>query len=95
MVGDDEMYEKQAQSLRKRYGKQVSGEEVNEDAIVKGSMVELNEDGSVKEDGINVESTMVSPKYFKNDDEKAKFAGKKVGEEVVFNPAATCDGNLG
>lgn len=92
---DDEMYENQAQSLRKRYGKQVSGEEVNEDAIVKGSMLELNEDGSEKEDGIKVESTMVSPKYFKNDDEKAKFAGKKVGEEVVFNPAATCDGNLG
>ncbi len=92
---DDEMYEKQSNALRARFGKQVAGEEVTEDALVKGSMVELNEDGSVKEDGINVESTVVSTKYFKNDDEKAKFAGKKVGEEVVFNPSNTCNGNLG
>lgn len=92
---DDEMYENQSKTLRARFGKQVPSEQTTEDALIKGSMVELNEDGSVKEDGITVEKTIVSPKYFKNADEKAKFEGKKVGDEVVFNPSKTCDGNLG
>lgn len=92
---DDEMYANQSKSLQVRFGKQVPGEEVTEDALVKGSMIELAEDGSQKENGLVVESTVVSTKYFKSDDEKAKFAGKKVGDEVVFNPANTCNGNLG
>lgn len=92
---DDDMYEKQSKSLQARFGKQVAGEEVTEDALVKGSMIELAEDGTQKENGLVVESTVVSTKYFKSDDEKAKFAGKKVGDEVVFNPSNTCNGNLG
>lgn len=92
---DDEMVENQSKSMRLRFGTQVDGEEVTADALVKGSMVELNEDGSVKEEGINVEKTIVSPKYFKSEDEKAKFVGKKVNDEVVFNPWNTCNGNLG
>lgn len=90
---DDDMVAKQDESLRKRFGKQVSGDEVDATAVVKGSMVELNEAGAEKEDGIKVESTIVSPQYFKNDDQKALFVGKKIGDEVVFNPSATCDGN--
>ena len=90
---DDEMVKKQDEALCKRFGKQVPGEEVDATALVKGSLVELNEDGSAKEDGISVESTVVSPQYFRNEEQKALFMGKKVGDEVVFNPSATCDGN--
>lgn len=89
----DEMLKKNDEMLLSRAGKQVPGEEVDETALVKGSMVELNEDGSVKEDGISVENTIVSPQHFKADDQKALFAGKKVGDEVVFNPWATCEGS--
>lgn len=90
---DDDMVKKQDEALRRRFGKQVEGEEVDATSLVKGSMAELNEDGSEKEDGIKVESTIVSPQYFKNEDQKNMFVGKKKGEEVVFNPSATCDGN--
>ena len=90
---DDEMVKKQDEALCKRFGKQVPGEEVDATALVKGSLVELNEDGSAKEDGISVESTVVSPQYFRNEEQKALCMGKKVGDEVVFNPSATCDGN--
>ncbi len=88
-----EMLEKNDEMLLTRAGKQVPGEEVDDTALVKGSMVELNEDGSVKEGGINVENTIVSPQHFKDDAQKALFAGKKVGDEVTFNPWATCNGN--
>ena len=90
---DQNMIDQQNDMLRKRFGKQVQGEQVDATALVKGSMVELDEAGAVKEGGMTVESTIVAPQYFKNEDEKAKFADKKVGEEVVFNPWNTCDGN--
>ncbi len=91
---DQKMIDQQNDVLRKRFGKQVKGEQVDATALVKGSMVELDENGTVKESGMNVESTIVAPQYFKSEDEKAKFADKKVGDEVVFNPWATCEGNL-
>ena len=89
----DEMLKKNDEMLLNRAGKQVPGDEVDDTALVKGAMVELAEDGSVKEGGISVENTIVSPQHFTDDAQKALFAGKKVGEEVVFNPWNTCNGN--
>lgn len=90
---DQEMIDRNDKALLKRYGKQVAGEEVDETALVKGAMVELNEDGSAKDGGITVENTIVSPQHFSDEEQKGLFAGKKVGEEVVFNPWKTCNGN--
>ena len=92
---DQKMVDQQNEMLCKRFGKQVKGEQVDATALVKGSMVELDENGAVKENGLNVESTIVAPQYFKSEDEKAKFADKKLGDEIVFNPWATCEVNLG
>ena len=92
---DQKMVDQQNEMLCKRFGKQVKGEQVDATALVKGSMVELDENGAAKENGLNVESTIVAPQYFKSEDEKAKFADKKLGDEIVFNPWATCEGNLG
>lgn len=89
----DEMIDRQDEALRRRFGKQVPGEEVDATALVKGVMTELNEDGTVKEGGIVVENGIVSPQYFKTEEQRALFMGKKLGDEVVFNPAATCDAN--
>ena len=88
------MVARQDAQFAERFGKQVPGDEVDAKALVKGSMQELNEDGSVKEDGVKVEKTIVSPEYFRTEDQKALFMGKKVGDYVVFNPSATCDGNI-
>ena len=84
----------QNEAFKKRFGTQVAGEVADEDALLRGSMVELAEDGTAKEDGIKVERTIVSPKYLKDDDEKAKFVGKKVGDELVFNPGKGAGGNV-
>lgn len=89
----DKMIDDQSNIMRKRLGQQVSGETVENDALVKGVITELNPDGSVKEDGIVVENGILAPNYFKDEAQKALFEGKKVGDKVVFNPAATCDGN--
>lgn len=89
-----EMVDNQDKSFRKRFGKQVPGEVVTDDALLRGSLVELNEDGTEKEEGIKVESTILSPQYLKNEDEKKKFIGAKVNDDVVYNPNVSVDGNL-
>ena len=92
---DDDMVKRQDESLRARFGKQVSVDEsTDEKDLVKGSMVELSSDGTPLEGGIAVESTIVSPNYFKSDDEKAKFAGVKKGDKVVFNPSKSCNASV-
>ena len=89
----DKMIEDQDNNLRRRFGKQESGDTVEPNAVVKGVITELNEDGSVKGDGIVVENGIVAPEHFKSEGQKALFVGKKVGDKFTFNPAATCDAN--
>ena len=89
-----EMVDNQNNVYKKRFGTQVPGDVANEDALMRGSMVELNEDGTPKEGGINVEKTIVSPKYIKDDIEKEKFVGLKVDDEIIFNPYNAYNGNI-
>lgn len=92
----DEMVKEQDQAFRKRFGAQVPGETVEPDALVKGAIMELNEDGTVKEgdDAIQVVSGIVAPMYFQDKEEAAKFDGKKVGDKVVFNPRKASGDNI-
>ena len=92
----DSMIDEQDNAFRKRYGAQVSGEEFEADALVKGSIMELNEDGSVKEgeDAIQVNGGIVAPMYFAGKEEAEKFNGAKVGDKVVFNPRNAAGGNM-
>ena len=92
----DEMVKEQDQAFRKRFGAQVPGETVEPDALVKGAIMELNEDGTVKEgdDAIQVVSGIVAPMYFQDKEEAAKFDGKKVGDKVVFDPRKASGDNI-
>lgn len=89
-----DMLDKQNEAFRKRFGKQVQGEVSAADSLLKGSLTELLEDGTVKPEGITVEKTVLSPQYLKDEDEKNKLIGKKVGDEVVYNPFKAAAGNL-
>ena len=92
----DQMLEDQDKSLRERFGAQVPGEEVDNKAVIKGTIMELNADGTVKEseDAIQVINGIVAPFYFKNKEEEQKFIGKKLNDKVVFNPYNSCEGNV-
>lgn len=91
----DEMREQQDKALCERLGSQVPGDTVDDRALVKGVIMELNEDGSVKEteDAIQVVNGIVAPFYFKDKEQEEKFIGKHVNDKVVFNPWKTCEGN--
>lgn len=92
----DDMVKEQDQTLRERFGKQGDGDTVDAKAIVKGLAEELNEDGTVKEgdDAIKVEDCIFAPMYFTDKSQAALFDGKKLGEQVVFNPFTATGGNL-
>lgn len=92
---DDNLIKEQDEHLRERFGAQVPGEEVDAKALVKGTIMELNEDGTIKdgEDAIQVNDGIVAPMYFKSKEQADLFVGKKVGDKVRFNPWATCEGS--
>ena len=89
----EDMVKRQDEQFRRRYGSQVPGETVEPNALVKGVITELDENGEPKAEGIVVENGIVSPQYFKSEEQRNLFVGKHVGDVVKFNPAATCDGN--
>ena len=91
-----EMVDEQDANFRERFGNQVPGEEVDEKALVKGSIMELNEDGTVKdgEDAVQVVGGIIAPMYLKDKEEADKFIGKKLNDKVVFNPWKACDGDV-
>lgn len=93
----EDMVDEQDKNLRKRFGTQKPGEEMTEDGVVKGSIMQLNEDGTVNtnEGAIQVADGIVFPLYFKDKAQTELFAGKKPGDKVVFNPYDAAGGNAG
>lgn len=85
IAASDEMVNNQVKSYTSRYGKYAQEETVEEKDMVKGLVVEL-ENGEVKEDGIQVSDAVLTPAYMKDEASKNSFVGKKVGDQVTFNP---------
>lgn len=84
---EDEMVEEQIKAYAQRGGQYNKVESFQPGDMVKGLLSELNEDGSSKEGGIQVEGAVMLPGYMKNDDEKKKFDGSRVGDVITLNPA--------
>jgi len=87
----DEMVAEQAKSMAARNGSYVKAEATEEADVIKGLLIEVQPDGTIGLEGISVEDAVLTPKYFKNDDEKAKLIGLGVGDTVVFNPSIAYD----
>ena len=81
-----EMVDKQSEGYRKNYGKQVPGEKAAIDSMVRGSVIELDENGNEVEGGIYNERTVLSPRYV-NESQRDKFIDVKVGDQIIYNPA--------
>jgi len=79
----DEMINEQVKNMAARNGSYVKVEKSEEKDILKGTLTELQPDGT----GIAVEDAVLMPAYFKDEEEKAKMIGLGVGDTVVFNPA--------
>lgn len=82
---NQELINKQAEDIRRRYGKLVSSDEVKEKDLILGRFVELNDDKSAKEGGIDHTSS-ISLEFLDSDDARKLFVGKKVGDSIEVNP---------
>ena len=82
---NQDLINKQSEDIRRRYGKLVSSDEVKEKDLILGRFVELNDDKSVKEGGIDHTSS-ISLEFLDSNDARQMFVGKKVGDSVELNP---------
>ena len=89
----DEMINSQVDMYAQRAAKYEKVEDYQDRDMVKGLIAELDENGSTKEGGIQVEGAVMMPSYMKNDEQKAIFANAKVNDVLVFNPNAAFEGN--
>ncbi|MGX8682586.1 MAG: trigger factor [Bacteroidales bacterium] len=95
VVVTDEMVDNQVAAYAQRGGSYEKADSFDaaQNDMLKGLLCELDEAGNVKKDGIRVESAVMMPSYMKVEEEKAKFAGVKPGESVIFNPNKAWEGN--
>ena len=84
---DDALVDQQVQSYCQRGGQHVKAESYEARDMVKGTLTQLNTKNNTLKDGITVEDAVMLPEYMKDDKEKAKFEGAKLGDVVTFNPA--------
>ena len=89
----DEMVDQQVKMYTQRTAKYEKVEDYQDNDMLKGLLAELDENGSTKEGGIQVEGAVMMPSYMKNDDQKAIFNGAKTNTVLVFNPSVAFDNN--
>ena len=82
----DEMIDGQAKAYAQRCGEYKQVEAYENGDMIKGSIAEV-------EGSIEVKDAVMMPSYMKNDEQKALFEGKKVGDVITFNPNTAYDGN--
>ena len=84
---DNTLVDQQVQSFCQRGGQHVKVESYAARDMVKGTLSQLDADGNVLEGGIQVENAVMLPEYMKDNEEKTKFEGSKVGDIIAINPA--------
>ncbi|MBR0334853.1 MAG: trigger factor [Bacteroidales bacterium] len=85
----EEMVDSQVKAYASRGGRYEKVDAFQMRDSIKGNLVEISE----AEDAIKVEDALMLPSFFKNDEEKAKFEGAKVGDVITYNPHKANDGN--
>lgn len=93
----DDMVAERDTYLRRRFGVQGPSETMAPDAVLKGALVELDENGAVKteDEPIQVADAIFGPQWFVSDDQKKIFEAVTPGAKVVFNPKAATGDNVG
>jgi len=82
---DQKTLDKFLDDIRKRNGTHVHPDTSEEGDIIRGQMTELDKDGNTKENGIEVETSLLTD-FIKLKTVKKQFIGLSKDDEVVFNP---------
>jgi|ADurb_Cas_02_Slu_FD_contig_31_3791451_length_1972_multi_3_in_0_out_0_1 trigger factor len=82
----DDMVDGQVKNMTSRFGKNENVDSVGEKSMVKGVLTQLDANNQPLEGGIVNDSTVMSLAIVKDEAEKAKLTGAKVGDMVIFDP---------
>ncbi len=80
----DEEINKAMESYRNAAGKHEPAEQSGEESLLKGEVYQVKEDGTRNEEGLSNKTSMLVSRI-ENADQKAKFVGKKIGDEIQFD----------
>jgi len=89
----EEMIDKQIERFKIQLGTHEPADNVEGNDIVKGRLVELDEQGEPKAGGIAQESAVLMPLHIKNEEVKAKFDNAAFLSSIIFNPHTAYDGD--
>lgn len=90
----DEMIDNQVKNYAARFGNYNEVDEAHGKDMIKGSMVELDADGNVREGGISVDQATMAADYMKDEEQKKLLEGAKKGSTVRFNPKKAYDSDI-
>ena len=85
------MEDEQIKHMLDNAGTQIDAEEVADNDVVYGRMVELAS-GAPKEGGIVAEKALILPRFTRNEEQKAKLIGAKLGDVLTLVPYSLYDG---
>lgn len=83
---DDKLIDQQVDMLASRMGSYDKVETYEDKDMMKGDLRQLDENGNTLEGGLTIESAVLMPSFIKEEDEKKKFDGAKLGDVITFNP---------
>ncbi|MBL0127084.1 MAG: hypothetical protein IPP83_06415 [Flavobacteriales bacterium] len=82
---NEDLIQREVTDMQRRFGKLEDGTSSEDKDMLLGDMIELNEEGAIKEGGIMHRAT-VSLEYLEDAATKALLTGKTVGDEVTVDP---------
>jgi trigger factor len=82
---DKKELENYKDNVLRQHGEFKSIESAGDDELIKGSLVKVDKEGKVVENGIFVEGISMSLDMMKDDDQKLMFNGAKKGDEIIFD----------
>lgn len=91
IVADEEMVNKQVDAYASRLGQNKPVDTVEEKDTVRGTFVQLDEQGNELADGVRAEGVVIAIDIMKDEETKASFLGKKAGDVLVFDPVKAYD----
>ncbi|MEY3238159.1 MAG: hypothetical protein RI883_2260 [Bacteroidota bacterium] len=89
---DKDLVDKQIDDLRRRYGKLLSVDSIEDRDMILAQFVELKEDGSILEGGI-LHSSTISMEYVVDNNVKKELLGKVKNDKVVVKPSTVSRGD--
>lgn len=86
IIIDDKMVDEQIEQLARQFGSNTTADEIEENDLVRGVLVELDEKGEIAEGGLMKENASMLVSTIKDESKKATFVGQKKGELIAFKP---------